>query len=478
MKKTQKEKETDQNKPLYRVMYVFVALFLLLSSYLCWFLAVDAREIINNPYNLRQSSLANKIIRGSVLGADGEILAQTIIEEDGTEMREYPYANLFAHVVGYSQNGKTGIEKMEDYNLLTSDIPFYEKIYQELVNQKSQGNQITTTLDVSLQQTAYDALGDRNGAVVVLEPSTGKILAMVSKPDYNPNDILDIWDSLVADDSMDSSLLNRTTQGLYPPGSIFKILTALAYIRENPENYNDYFYQCTGIFSLNNAEIKCYHGNAHGDEDLRKAFAKSCNGAFARIGSTLSITSFRELCNTFLFNQELPVSLAYSPSIFSLNEEAPTWEILQTSIGQGMTEMTPFHSALITSAIANGGVLMKPYLVASMENAYGEKVKSFMPTIYGELMTPAEAGILTSFLTSCVTEGTAAALSTDTYTAAGKTGTAEWDDKRETHAWFTGFAPAENPQVVVSVLVEEAGTGSDYAVPVAKKIFDAYLGEK
>lgn len=478
IKKQTDKKQTSKNKELYRVMYVFMGLFLTLSVFLSYFLIAESRQVIDNPYNLRQDNFAKKVVRGNILGNGGEILAETVIKEDGTEVRNYPYANIFAHVVGYSQNGKTGIEKQANFDLLTSDIPFYEKIYRQFSEEKFPGNQIVTTLNVELQKMAYDALGNYNGAVVALEPSTGKILAMVSKPDYNPNEILEIWEDLTKEGSTDSSLLNRASQGLYPPGSTFKILTALEYIRENPNTYLDYSYQCKGIFSLDNADIKCYHGKVHGIQDLKTAFANSCNGAFAQIGSSFQLTQFQQLCQTFLFNQELPVSFASNASSFTLVEGAPTWEVLQSSIGQGKTEITPLHNALITASIANGGILMKPYLIEKVENAYGVTVESYMPSIYQTLMTTEEAAILTEMMTACVTDGTGTGVKSSAYTAAGKTGTAEWDEKKESHAWFVGFAPAENPQIVVCVIVEETGTGSDYAVPIARKIFDAYLLEK
>ncbi len=395
IKKQTGEKKENKNKEIYRVMYVFMGLFLTLTVFLSYFLIVDSRKVIDNPYNLRQDNFSKKVVRGKILGNKGEVLAETIVEEDGKEIRNYPYANMFAHVVGYSQNGKTGLEKQANFDLLTSDIPFYEKIYKQFSEEKLPGNQIVTTLDVDLQKVVYEALGEHNGAVVALEPSTGKILTMVSKPDYDPNAILEIWEDLTKEGSTDSCLLNRASQGLYPPGSTFKILTALEYIRENPNTYLDYSYQCkTGIFSFQNVDIKCYHQKAHGIQDLKEAFANSCNGAFAQMGSDFNLTQFQQLCQTFLFNQELPVSFASNPSSFTLVEGVPMWEILQSSIGQGKTEITPLHNAFIAASVANGGILMKPYLIEKVENVYGAVIESYMPSFYKTLMTTQEADIL------------------------------------------------------------------------------------
>ncbi len=461
----------DQKKELYRIMYLFAGIFLLMCGYLSYFLIFESRTVINNPYNLRQENLGKKIVRGPILSADGEVLAETLVTEDGTESRYYPYKELFAHVVGYSQNGRTGIEAKYNFELLTSDIPIYEKIYREFTDRKKPGNQVVTTLSLKLQQTAYEAMKDRRGAVVVLEPSTGKLLAMVSKPGFNPNEIVEKWEELTSGDSV---LLNRASQGLYPPGSTFKIVTALEFMRENPAAMEDFNYKCNGIFSYQNAEIRCYNGKSHGNLDFTGAFAKSCNGAFAQIGTMLSIPNFSALCESLLFNADLPFPLAYQKSSFALTKDAPNWEILQTAIGQGKTEISPLHNALIVASIANGGILMKPYVVSEIRTAYGNTIKQYLPSVYDRLMTVEEAAALTKYMTACVTDGTGYAVLSNQYTAAGKTGTAEWDEKKKSHAWFVGFAPAENPKLVVSIILEESGTGSDNAAPIAKKLFDAY----
>lgn len=470
-----KEKSAEGKKEISRMMVLFAALFFLLSGYLVWFLIFQSRGVIQNPYNLRQENLEKKIVRGSIYSADGEVLAETRITEAGEETRVYPYDNLFSHVVGYSQNGKTGLELKYNFELLTSDIPIYEKIYLDFSDEKSPGDEIVTTLSVRLQQVAEEAMEDYRGAVVVLEPSTGKILAMVSKPDYNPNTILADWESLIHAENTDGVLLNRATQGLYPPGSTFKIVTALQYLRENPSAMEDFSYECSGIFSTQYAEINCYHGTSHGSLDFTSAFAKSCNGAFAQMAATFSASDFAALCNKMLFNTELPYPLAYRKSSFSLTEETSDWELLQMAIGQGTVEISPLHNALITAAVANGGVLMKPYLVTEIRSVYRDTVKQYLPTVYERLMTPEEAAALTRLMTACVTDGTGYAVLANDYTAAGKTGTAEWHSQKASHSWFVGFAPAENPRIVVSVVLEEAGTGSDHAAPVARKIFDAFF---
>ncbi len=440
--------------------------------YFVYFNVFRSADVINSPYNTRQDTFADRVIRGKIYSADGEVLAETKVSSDGTDTRSYHYANMFAHVVGYDTNGKTGVESIANFHLLTSNAFFGERVMKELREEKNIGDNAVTTLDYKLQKTAYDALGSNRGAVVVLEPGTGKILAMVSKPDYDPNTVNQRWTELI--NSTDSELLNRATQGQYTPGSVFKIVTALEYMRENPD-YGSFSFNCTGSFTNDNYTVSCYHGTKHGEEDFALSFAKSCNAAFASIGLELDRPAFRETCSELLFNEELPLSLPYTKSTFSLDQDSGESLAMMTAMGQGKTMVSPMHMALITSAVANGGVLMKPYLVDRIENYNGDSVKKFTPSAYGKLMTAQEAAALTELMESVVSEGTGSKLSGQGYTAAGKTGTAEFSsDKSKSHAWFTGFSNVESPDIVVTVIVEEVGSGSEYAVPIAKKIFDAY----
>lgn len=172
-------------------------IFLGLAGYLVYFNAVKSDSFINSPYNTRQDTFADRVVRGSIISSDGEVLAQTNVSEDGTEERSYPYSNIFAHVVGYDTNGKSGLESEANFQLLSSHEFFLTQIRNEFAGAKNVGDTVVSTLNADLQTTAYNSLGDRRGAVVVLQPSTGKILAMVSKPDFDPNTIAANWEQLV-----------------------------------------------------------------------------------------------------------------------------------------------------------------------------------------------------------------------------------------------------------------------------------------
>ena len=457
------------------VTWSFTILFLGMIGYITHYSMTHQQELINNSYNGRQQMLLAQNRRGSIYSADGQVLAKTTESETGEEIREYPYGNLFSHVVGYAVNGRMGVEAQANYYLINSNAPLSQKASLDVKEQKYPGDDVYTTLNVDLQQVASKALGVYRGAIVVTEPATGKILAMVSKPDFDPGTVEQDWDKL-RQDSEEGVLLNRATQGLYPPGSTFKIITALEYIRQNPETYNSYSYNCTGAITRGEDRIQCYHGSVHGSINFRRSFAKSCNTSFANMGLTLDRGKCEDSLKTLLFNSELPLNMNYSRSRIDVNEETSDSDMMQASIGQGTTAMTPMHLNMITCAIANQGTLMKPYVVDRVENSAGNVMKTFSPSTYRKIMTEEEAAILTDLMAGVVTEGTASRLNGLSYTAAGKTGSAEYGTvKGDSHAWFTGFAPVEDPKICVTIIIEGAGAGGDYAVPIAKRIFDAYF---
>lgn len=475
MKKLKKNRKSG-NFQIMSVTWGFVLLFLGMIGYICYYSATNRQELINNSYNGRQELLLSQNTRGSIYSATGDLLAYTEAGQDGKEHRVYPYENLFAHIVGYATNGRMGVEAMGNYYLINSNAPLSEKAANDIAGEKYPGDDIYTTLDPELQRVAAKSLGVYKGAVVVTEPSTGKILAMVSKPDFNPDEISSIWEDLLTD-SESSVLLNRATQGLYPPGSTFKIVTALEYIRENPDTYQGYTYTCNGHFAKGDGRINCYHGTAHGQIGFDRSFAKSCNSSFANIGLSLQTESFTRTLKDLLFGQDLPLQMSYNKSYVTDLDQIDDGLMMQVSIGQGTTQITPMHLNMITCAIANNGTLMKPYVIDRVENSTGNIMKQFSPGAYTKMMNETEAAALQKIMEEVVKTGTATRLTGLSYTAAGKTGSAEYGNiKGESHAWFTGYAPAENPEICVTIIIEGAGAGGDYAVPIAKRIFDAYYG--
>lgn len=472
MEKQERKRKRAKNKPYTLVSYMFVLIFISLIGYMVYFNVIKSEEFINSPYNTRQDTFADRVVRGNIVSSDGEILATTEVYDDGTENRTYPYSNIFAHVVGYDTNGKSGLESEANFQLLSSHAFFLEQLKNEFQDNKNRGDTVVSTLNANLQSTAYYALGDRRGAVVVIEPSTGKILTMVSKPDYDPNYLEENWDYLVSD-SENSSLLNRATQGQYPPGSTFKVVTALDYLRQKG-SLAGFSYNCTGSITVMDHTITCYGGAVHGQEDLAQSFAASCNCAFAQMGLDLGGDSLLKAGESLLFNKKLPFAMEYNKSRMSVDKSSGEPLMMQTSIGQGNTLVSPGHMALITAAIANGGKLMRPYLIDHVENYSGQMVKEYEPEAYQQLMTASEAQAMEDLMVGVVNSGTASALSGQGYTAAGKTGSAEYDENGNSHSWFIGYSNVENPDIAVAIIVEGAGTGSEAAVPIAQQIFNAY----
>lgn len=479
-RKKMKQKESDNKgtQAILWVTYIFVGLFLCLIGNFFYFLLVQRENIVQNSYNHRAELFARTVIRGRILDRNNHVLAETKTEKDGTEKRIYPYGSLFAHVVGHFDKGKTGLEMSQDFQLYGTHGNSWEQFYRELSGKKNEGDCVITTLDVSLQKIASNALGNRRGAVVVMEPGTGKILAMVSKPSYDPNAIEKNWGFLQKDIKKQAILLNRATQGLYPPGSTFKILTALEYQKEYPKEVEKATFSCSGQTVLHGVKIHCYRHKQHGTQTLMEAFANSCNVTFATIGAKLNPASFRTLCEQFFFNQPLPIAFAYRQSSFTLGKHTKIEELPQTAIGQGKTLLSPLQNALIVATIANGGRLMKPYLVDRIETAQGTLVKKYVPQTERKILSTAQAKWITTLMEAVVKQGTARALASQKQSVAGKTGSAEYNEKGDSHAWFVGFAPTDQPKIVVSVLVEGAGSGSAAAVPIAKQIFDASISLK
>lgn len=474
--KQERKEFKKQNHELMRSTVFFAVIFFAMVGYYAYVVAVERESIVNNSYNKRLATYEETVVRGGIYTSDGKAIAKTSTDKNGNESRVYPYNGLFAHVVGMNtkSHGKTGIEKLCDYYLLSTNTNPVNKVVNEFKEQKNPGNNVVTTLNYKLQKTADKTLGKNKGAVVVLDNDSGKVLAMVSKPDYDPNKLDSIWDTLDGDKNNDSFLLNRATQGLYTPGSIFKIFTALEYMREN-NNFNNFAYQCYGRATFANYTINCYDSTAHGSEDLTDAFANSCNGAFATIGTKLDNEKYVKNMNKLLFNRSLPISIEYEKSQFSLSKDSSTFDVTQTAIGQGTTLVTPIHMAMVVQAIANNGEMMVPYVVSEIDGYNGDVLKSYSPQIYDSIMTESEAKSLQTLMQAVTDHGTGRILAGADYKSGGKTGTAQIDSKNNVNSWFVGYAKKGKKNISIAVVIENVPDGSIKAVQCAKDIFDSYF---
>lgn len=475
--KQKRKRKNKTNREFAIVTYCYLAIFLALIGYIVYFQAFKAESFINNPYNKQQDLFEDSIIRGRITSAEGNTLAKTKVSSSGKERRVYPYNNMFSHAIGYCTNGTTGVEELSNFYLLRTHSFIGTQLLNMVSGEKNVGDTVVTTFSSKLQKVAYNALSGYEGAVFAMDPDTGKILTMVSKPDFDPNKVATDYKSIIGEnDENNSVLLNRTTQGKYTPGSTFKIFTTLEYLNQNGTDAN-FHYNCSGTKTENGFSIHCYGGEVHGAVDLRGAFAESCNCAYADMGLNLNMNKFAKHNKKLLFEQTLPIDYPSAKSKFTLSSDSDTAAIMMGSFGQDKITVSPAHLAMVTSAIVNDGMLMKPYVIDRVENDAETTVMETKPEEYGQLISSEKAKIMRQLMKATVTEGTAKALQSSRYRAGGKTGSAQVSDSSDdTHSWFVGYAKnKKGKKIAIAVIVEKQGNGSRYAVPIAKKVFDAYF---
>jgi len=462
----------NYKKNIRRIFWVYSVLFLILAVWIVKFVFFDAKYIIANPYNQRINLADTRIARGDITDANGLVTATTK-QANGLNVRLYPYGREFAHPFGFSGYNSQGLEGLYAAELLTVNGEISQRIKNLATGEFVRGNTIITTLDAALQQKAYELLDGHRGAVIAIEPSTGKILACVSSPSFDPNRVAIEWDSLKSDRE-NNPLINRAAQGLYPPGSVFKIITATAAMRHVPD-YKNFTYVCTGRETFDGKTLRCFNENAHGEVDYKSAFAKSCNTYFATLGYMVGAENLHAVSEELLFNKDLPYPLEYAKSSFVFDINSPLTEMAETAIGQGKTLTSPLHTAMLVSAIANDGRLMKPYIIDSIQSASGKTLKKYLPKTAKNIFSPEESAFLTEIMSAVVTEGTATRLSDIKQGVAGKTGSAETASGAD-HGWFAAFAPVDYPEIAVVVMLENSG-GSTAATVVAGELIRFALSQ-
>ena len=478
-----------------KVFWLYAILFVMLVAYLLKISIYDSNSFVANTLNPRLSQGQEGIKRGSIYDANGDVIAESVLNDDGTYTREYSNSEAYAHVVGYMAKGKAGIESKYNFRLEQISFELFQRI-GGLFGNEIEGNSLVLTIDDRLQEIAYDYLDGQRGAIVALEPSTGKILAMTSNPTFDSSAVAENWSELNSDEE-NSPLLNRAAQGLYPPGSTFKIITSAAAYKYNDEAVNLEM-DCEGEKEFGDDVMHCYNNIAHGEEDLSKAFAKSCNTFFATMGEMIGKNDLNSTAYDFGFNQSLNFSLEYRNPSFALNSESTLSEVIETSIGQGKTLVSPLYMAMVTGAIANNGIMMTPYVVDHSQTPWGGARNRTIPQALRQVCDSDTAYKIKDLMVGVVDNGTATDASFSIrvnkdsvtsdgavyeddgvkykdITVAGKTGTAENASGKD-HSWFVAFAPADNPKIAVAVLYENAGKGSN-SVPAARDIMQEYLSD-
>lgn len=457
----------NSNKKIIKVLVVISLMFLALVTYLLLFNVFQASEVKENPYNARNLEEERNVKRGSIYDMNGVLLAETEVDGDARE-RKYPYTNLYSHVIGYCNQayGKSQLERTYSDALLgKGDLSL------SFGNMKI-GNDLVLSINHELQKYAKGQLDGREGAVVALDPKTGGVLALVSYPDFDPSaDAMDKnWQTLV-EERDDSPLLARATQGLYAPGSTYKIVTADA-----AYNYGmtDRTFEDNGELQLGGATLTNAGGASYGTIGLEKAFKVSSNIVFATIGMELGHEKVMTEAESFGINKDIKFDIPLEKSTID-SKGFDNAQAGLVSIGQGKLLMTPLHLAMICGAIANGGKMMQPYLVSKIVNSNGDVVSQTKPKELFTATGASSAQYIKDLMVETVKSGTATSAQVSGITVAGKTGTAE-NERGIDHSWFVGFAPADNPQIAVAVLLEYDGTsGGKSAAPIAANVIKKYL---
>jgi peptidoglycan glycosyltransferase len=459
-----------------------VALFTVLIGFTSYWSVFDADELEANPANKRPLLEEQQIRRGLIVSADGTVLARNRGKGRSPRFYErvYPQGGLFGHPVGYSfvERGRVALER--EYNdELTGKHDEFHTIFDELRGREREGDDIVTTLDPGAQRTAIQALGGRAGSIVALEPSTGRVRAMVSVPGYDPSSIPGRFADLRR--APGSPLLNRSVQSGYPPGSTFKVVTATAAMdsgRYTPQSSED----GKSPKEIGGVPLTNFGGQDFGRITLTDALTNSVNTVWATVGEEVGKRTMYSYMRRYGFNRkpllDLPRDEMRASGVFDRNADLLTVgdavDIGRVAIGQERLQVTPLQMALVPAAIANGGSLMRPHLVSEVRDRDGRIVRRVKPSEQSEVMKPGTAANLARMMSNVVEEGTGTAAALEGIEVAGKTGTAEAGTANQ--AWFIAFAPVQRPRVAIAVTVERTtGQGGTVAAPVAKQVMQELL---
>lgn len=443
---------SDIKKNIRRVFWLFFIMFFGIIVYLGHFAIFVAGDIINSTLNPRVRITRENINRGYILDRNGIVLAN-----NDNNKRYYPYGRAFSHIVGHVAVGHASVEERYNFQLTALRGEFIQRVNNLAFGTDLVGNSVTLTVDSSLQNFMYNTLGQRRGSIIVLEPSTGNILGMVSYPNYNPNTVGTYWQYLITDET--SPLLNRGTQGLYAPGSTFKIITSATAIKS--QIYKDFMHDCQGYININGEIIRCFNLVAHGKIDMVRAFALSCNTYFVALANYIGVENFATIADSYFLN--VPFSLPISQSQLNLSPQSTVGELMQKSIGQGKVLTTPLYMAMIAGAVLNEGVMVAPNIVKNTS------ILNFINNQQSwEVFTPQQVTQLKYMMREVVTNGTGQPAALPNVQLAGKTGTAE-NDTGESHGWFVGIVLEKD--IAIAVLLENSG-GTGPVLPIVRNVIN------
>jgi peptidoglycan glycosyltransferase len=480
------------NRQIVQVFGLFVVLFAVLVGFTSYWSVLDAEGLADNPDNRRGLIAEQKVPRGLILARDGRtVLARSVPNgrgENRVYTRIYPTRGTFSQPIGYSYitNGRRSLELSRNDDLAGEEDEF-ESIFSGIEGRDREGLDVVTNLDVAGTQAAVAGLAGRKGAVVAIEPKTGKVRVMVSIPEYDPNLIPSDFGRLNADPN--KPLLNRTTQELYPPGSTFKVVTATAALDSgeiDPETVID----GSSPRDVSGTPLENAGGASFGPISFTDALTNSVNTVFAQVGERVGPATLVEYMKRYGFFEDPQLDYPDFQMVPSgIRREGTEYvedgfDVGRVAIGQGglegAIETTPLQMALVAATVANGGRLMKPRLTDRIVRPDGRVAERVEPDLQSKVMEPETAKELTVMMSRVVEEGTGTAGALAGITVAGKTGTAEVGANREfTQPWFIAFAPVDDPQMAIAVTLERQPAGSaggTVAAPIAKSVLEAMLG--
>ncbi len=466
------------NAPLRRLSIAMLLLFALLLGNLTWVQFVQSDDLRGDPLNQRVLLEEYSRQRGAIV-VDGSAVASVKETKDLLKyQRQYPSGPLYAHVTGFKspEYGDSGVEQSEDSILSGHDDRLFVRQLSDLVTgRKPKGGNVVLTVNPAVQQATFTAMHGRKGAAVALDPRTGEVLAMVSAPTYDPNPLAShnsstrsaAWNKLTAD--ADNPMLNRAINQTYPPGSTFKVVVTAAAMREGDDSQTRVPSQRSYTPEQTTAQIQNFNGSSCGGDEitLQQALTVSCNTAYAQLAVKVGEKRLREQARDFGFeSSSLECPTKVSTSQLGNMDDPP--KLAQSGIGQRDVRMTPLQGAMIASAVANSGSLMRPYLVSEVQAPDFAVLDKARPREFSRPMTTSNAQDLQTMMRSVVEKGTGRAARLDGVEVGGKTGTAEDGDTRQDHEWFIGYAIVDGkPIAAVAVVLESAGTSSSQSAAIA-----------
>ena len=481
------------NRRITRLAGVLMVAYLVLFVQLNLVQLVRADSYTSNEANTRDIVIAFTEPRGTIRTSDGEVVAETVATRDELErLRTYPHGELYSHITGFFslEFGADGLEREYNDELAGSDVEVRIQTLSDLFIDRDRTGQLELTLRHDVQLVARAALGDRRGAVVAIEPSTGALLSMWSYPAYDPNllashDTLDVRDArqaLLADPA--NPLRSRAYRERFAPGSTFKVITAAAGLESGTVTQDAPVYPVTDEYVAPQTTRPITNfGRSSCGGNLGDLLRVSCNTGFAEMGVQMGADVLVRATEDFGFNRGSGIDLpdatqSFIPDAGFYDDNVPL--LAQSAIGQFEVAATPLDMARVAATIANDGIAMKPQVVRRVTSFDGNVLREISPKVEGRPIEFATAQQLQSMMSDVVTSGTARILQLGDVGVAAKTGTAEIDGTDGTHAWIIAFAPVTDPQVAVAVLVEGDDTtgqqtGGTVAGPVAKAVIEAVL---